>query len=205
MMGDPEAVKAWQLGSMVGAPCLTIIDYGGQENTSGYCPIDDEGTPARKNYLIKNGVLTGRLHSTHTANVLGESPTSNARAMNFEYEPIVRMTSTYIENGNMTFDELLKRAEGGLYFYNFKHGSGGSTFTIAPLRAYFIRNGKLAEPVRVSVISGSVFETLKNIEACGDDFHLESSCFGGCGKMEQWPLPVADGGPSILVNEMQVS
>ncbi len=205
MMGDPEATKEWKLGSMIGAECLSIVDYGNHDNSSGWCPIDDEGTPAKKNYLIKDGVLTGRLHSTHTANVLEETATGNARAMNFEYEPIVRMTSTYIEGGKTPFNELLKMAEGGLYFYNFKHGSGGSTFTIAPIRAYRIKNGKLAEPVRVSVMSGSVFETLKKIEACGDDFHLESSAFGGCGKMEQWPLPVADGGPSILVSELQIS
>lgn len=205
MMGDPEATKEWKLGSTIGSSCLSIVDTGVHDNTSGYCPIDDEGTLAKKTYLIKDGVLTGRLHSTHTANVLEEAPTGNARALNFEYEPIVRMTSTYIEGGNVPFNDLLKQAEGGVYFYNFKHGSGGSTFTIAPVRAYMIRNGKLAEPVRVSVLSGSVFETLKLIEACGDDFHLESSAFGGCGKMEQSPLPVADGGPSILVNGMQVS
>ncbi len=205
MMGDPEATKEWQLGSTIAADCLSIVDTGVHDNTSGYCPIDDEGTLAQKTYLIKNGVLTGRLHSTHTANVLEEKPTGNARAMNFEYEPIVRMTSTYIEGGKVPFKELLKKAEGGVYFYNFKHGSGGSTFTIAPVRAYMIRNGELAEAVRVSVLSGSVFETLKQIEACGDDFHLESSAFGGCGKMEQSPLPVADGGPSILVNGMQIS
>lgn len=205
MMGDPEATKEWKIGSTIGSSCLSIVDYGAHDNTSGWCPIDDEGTLAQKNYLIKDGVLTGRLHSTHTANVLEEKATGNARAMNFEYEPIVRMTSTYIEGGKTPFSEMLKMAEGGLYFYNFKHGSGGSTFTIAPVRAYRIKDGKLAEPVRVSVMSGSVFETLKKIEACGDDFHLESSAFGGCGKMEQSPLPVADGGPSILVNEMQIS
>lgn len=205
MMGDPEATKEWKLGSVIGSTCLSIVDCGTHDNTSGYCPIDDEGTLAQKNYLIKEGVLTGRLHSTHTANVLEEKPTGNSRALNFEFEPIVRMTSTYIEGGKTPFNELLKMAEGGLYIYNFKHGSGGSTFTIAPIRAYRIKNGKLAEPVNVSVISGSVFETLKKIEACGDDFHLESSAFGGCGKMEQAPLPVADGGPSILVSEMQIS
>ncbi|MFA6236192.1 MAG: TldD/PmbA family protein [Bacteriovorax sp.] len=205
MMGDPEATKSWKLGSTIASTCLSIVDYGAHDETSGWCPIDDEGTLAKKNYLIKDGVLTGRLHSTHTASVLDESPTGNARAINFEYEPIVRMTSTYIEGGKTPFNELLKKAEGGIYFYNFKHGSGGSTFTIAPTRAYRIKNGKLAEPVLVSVMSGSVFETLKLIEACGDDFHLESSAFGGCGKMEQSPLPVADGGPSILVSEMQIS
>jgi TldD protein len=205
MMGDPEATKEWKMGSVIGSDCLSIVDSGLHDNTSGFCPIDDEGTLAQKNYLIKDGVLMGRLHSTHTANVLEERPTGNARAMNFEFEPIVRMTSTYIEGGKTPFKDLLKQAEGGIYFYNFKHGSGGSTFTIAPVRAYRIKNGALAEPVRVSVLSGSVFETLKKIEACGDDFHLESSAFGGCGKMDQSPLPVADGGPSILINEMQVS
>jgi TldD protein len=204
MMGDPEATKEWKLGSTIGSECLSIVDCGTHDNTSGWCPIDDEGTLAQKNYLIKNGVLTGRLHSTHTANVLEEKATGNSRAINFEYEPIVRMTSTYIEGGKTPYSELMKMAEGGLYFENFKHGSGGSTFTIAPIRSYRIKNGKL-EPVRVSVISGSVFETLKKIEACGDDFHLESSAFGGCGKMEQSPLPVADGGPSILVSEMTIS
>lgn len=205
MMGDPEATKEWRLGSAVGSSCLSIVDYGGHDNSSGYCPIDDEGTLAQKNYLIKEGILAGRLHSTHTANVLEEKATGNARAKNFEFEPIVRMTSTYIEAGETPFLELLKKAEGGVYFYNFKHGSGGSTFTIAPRRAYRIRDGKLAEPVRVSVLSGSVFETLKKIEACGDDFHLENSAFGGCGKMDQSPLPVSDGGPSIYVSEMQIS
>lgn len=205
MMGDPEATKEWKLGSTIGSACLSIVDYGSHDNTSGFCPIDDEGTLAQKNYLIKEGVLTGRLHSTHTADVLGEEPTGNARALNFEFEPIVRMTSTYIEGGKTPYNDLLKMAEGGIYIYNFKHGSGGSTFTIAPVRAYKIKDGKLAEPVLVSVLSGSVFETLKKIEACGDDFHLESSAFGGCGKMEQSPLPVADGGPSILVSEMQIS
>lgn len=205
MMGDPEATKEWKLGSTIGSACLSIVDFGGHANSSGYCPIDDEGTLAQKNYLIKDGVLTGRLHSTHTANVLEEKATGNARAMNFEFEPIVRMTSTYIEGGKTPYAELLKKAEGGIYIYNFKHGSGGSTFTIAPIRAYKIINGKLAEPVRVSVISGSVFETLKKIEACADDFELHNSAFGGCGKMNQSPLPVADGGPSILVSEMQIS
>ncbi|MBC7428347.1 MAG: TldD/PmbA family protein [Bacteriovorax sp.] len=205
MMGDPEATKEWKLGSTIASSCLSIVDTGVHENTSGYCPIDDEGTLAQKNYLIKDGVLSGRLHSTHTSNVLEEKPTGNARAMNFEFEPIVRMTSTYIEGGKTPFKELLKQAEGGVYFYNFKHGSGGSTFTIAPTRAYRIKNGELAEPVKVAVLSGSVFETLRLIEACGDDFELHNSAFGGCGKMEQSPLPVADGGPSILINGMQIS
>lgn len=205
MLGNPESLKDWSLGKKIGSDCLTIVDHGMVPGTSGYCPIDDDGTPAQKNYLIKNGVLSGRLHSRETAAELDEKPTGNSRAMNFEFEPIVRMTATYIEPGVESIDSLLMRSEGSLYVEGVKHGSGLSTFTIAPTRGYRIGKSGIKEPVRLTVISGSVFETLNNIEAVSSEFVLHSSAIGGCGKMEQWPLPVADGGPYVVVSEMQVN
>jgi TldD protein len=205
MLGNDEAMKEWSLGKKIGADFLSIVDYGGLDKTSGYCPIDDEGTPAQKNYLIKNGILTGRLHTRETAYQLGENPTGNCRAINFEWEPIVRMTSTYIEPGTESLESILGRSEGAILVESFKHGSGLSTFTIAPTRSYRIRAGGEREPVRVAVVSGSVFETLQNIEAISSDFGLHNSALGGCGKMDQWPLPVSDGGPYVLVQDMQVS
>ncbi len=205
MMGDPESIKAWEIGKKVAVDDLSIVDDGTHGLSAGRCPIDDEGTPARKNYLIKNGRLAGRLHSRLTAQAFDEQPTGNARAISFEFEPIVRMTSTYIEPGTHSFADLVRQADEGLYVQTLKHGSGGSTFTIAPIRAYRISAGKIAEPVKVSVLSGTVFSTLHQIEAIGNDFELVSHAFGGCGKMEQSPLSVADGGPSLLLSEMQVS
>ena len=67
MLGDPEAMENWQLGTKIGSDCLSIVDTGDEKGTSGYCPIDDEGFPTQKTYLIKNGVLTSRLHSQYTA------------------------------------------------------------------------------------------------------------------------------------------
>ena len=88
---------------------------------------------------FKNGILVGRLHSAFTAAALGETPTGNARAMNFEYEPIVRMTTTYIGAGTQTKEGLIGAVEDGLYISDINHGSGMSTFTIAPRKAYRIR------------------------------------------------------------------
>lgn len=204
LIADPEAAKNWVIGQSVASPVVSIVDCGLHEGTSGYVPVDDEAQHAKKNYLIKNGVLSGRLHSQETATILKEEPTGNARAKDFTFEPIVRMTSTYIEPGIETKEDLIAKCSEGLFIDGVKHGMGGSTFTIAPLRAYKITNGKITDPVKVTVISGSLFKTLNDIEAVANDFVLESSHFGGCGKMEQWPLPVADGGPTILVNEMQV-
>ena len=67
-----------------------------------------------------------------------------------------------------------------------------------------IRDGKIAEPLRVSVISGNVMETLHKIDGATKDAPICSSSSGGCGKMEQWPLRVAFGGPCIRVRDITV-
>lgn len=203
MVGDETMFKEWAIGSTVGSKILSIADSG-TIGGSGFVPFDDEGTKARKNYLIKDGKLAGRLHSSKTAASLKENVTGNARAMSFEYEPIVRMTSTYILPGKNTLKELVKGVKEGFLIYTINHGSGMSTFTIAPSISYRIENGEIKEPARISVITGTVFDALKNIDAVSDKLEIESFVTGGCGKMEQYPLPVAFGGPYVRVLNMNV-
>ncbi len=188
MVGDETMLREWELGKAVGSPILNIVESGELEG-NGYTPYDDEGTRARKNYLIKDGKLVGRLHSAMTATDLREGLTGNARAVSFEYEPIVRMTTTYIDKGTLTLDELIGGIKLGIFIDQINHGSGMSTFTIAPSTSYMIRDGKLAESVKISVISGNVMKTLNEIDGLSDEVTLLSFPTGGCGKMEQFPLP----------------
>ena len=203
MIGDETMKKEWALGSKVGSDLLSIYDSG-LDFGSGYVPYDDEGTKAGKTYLIRNGVLAGRLHSVETAVELGEQPTGNARAVSCDFEPIVRMTSTVIEAGTLTKEELFSRIRHGYYIETYKHGSGMSTFTIAPAFAYEIVDGKIGDPVKIAVVSGNVFETLGLIDGLSDRVEISSNAFGGCGKMEQWPLSVSFGGPYVSVSKMNV-
>ena len=203
MIGDEETKKEWAIGKKVGPENLSIIETG-LEPGSGYVPYDDEGNAATETYLIKNGILAGRLHSATSAADLDENVTGNARALDFEYEPIVRMTTTYIAGGTQTVDELIAGIDNGIYVKNIMHGSGMSTFTLAPNIAYYIKNGKIDKPVRVSVVSGSVFEALENIDGIANDMEMASFVTGGCGKMDQAGLAVGFGGPHIRVRNMQV-
>ncbi|MCL1826467.1 MAG: TldD/PmbA family protein [Candidatus Cloacimonetes bacterium] len=205
MIGDPDMVAQWEIGKKVANEIVSIIDCGDDPTVSGYFPIDDEGVPAKKNYLIKNGILAGRLHSEETAKMLNESVTGNAQAIGFTYEPLVRMTSTYIDKGTSTFEELIKPIEKGYFIKSVTHGSGFSTFTMAVNRAYKIENGKITNPVRMNVTTGTVFETLHNIDGVGDTVEIISQVFGGCGKMGQYPLTVSFGGPYIRIKSYNVS
>lgn len=203
MIGDETMRKEWHIGRQLGPEFLHIADDGARPG-SGFTPYDDEGTPAHKTWLIKNGRLAGRLHSARTAAEMGEEPTGNARAVSFEFEPIVRMTTTHFETGNMTKEELFSGVKDGLFIDTIKHGSGMSTFTLAPSLAYFIKDGKITGPAQVSVISGSVFETFGLIDAISDKVEILSFVGGGCGKMEQHPLPVGFGGPYVRVRGISV-
>lgn len=203
MLGDENMLKEWALGTKVGSEILNIYDEGDALG-SGYAPYDDEGNKKICAWLVKDGVLAGRLHSSATAAALNEDVTGNARALNFEYEPIVRMTSTCIGAGTHAKDELFASIQEGVFIEDYNHGSGMSTFTIAPSKAFMIRGGKIAEPVRVSVITGNVMETLHLIDGLSDQQEVISSAFGGCGKMEQGPLRVSDGGPYMRVSAMNV-
>lgn len=203
MIGDETMKAEWQIGKKVGARLLSIVEDG-QKPGAGYVPYDDEGTRARENFLIKEGELAGRLHSSTTAASLGEGLTGNARSKDFEFEPIVRMTTTYIKEGTDTLDDLIAGIGTGVLVETINHGSGMSTFTMAPSLSYMIRNGKKAEPVRVSVVSGDVFTALSDIDGLSDTVELLSFILGGCGKMEQSPLPVGFGGPWVRVKKLTV-
>jgi TldD protein len=193
------------LGTRFGGEDLNIIDDGSYPEGLGTHQFDYEGVPTRKNYLIKDGILVGRLHSRETAAKMGEPLTGNARAVYFQHPPIVRMTNTYLDAGKARFEDMIKDIKLGVYACD---SIGGQTamemFTFSAAYGYMIRDGQVAELVRDVVLTGNVFETLKNIDRIGDDLEFEPNGPGGCGKGGQYPLRVGIGGPHIRIQDCVV-
>jgi len=191
------------LGRKFGNKYLNIVDGAAVPGLRGSYKYDDEGIPATKTYLIREGILESRLHSRETAAKMGEKPTGNARAINYLFPPIVRMTNTYIEAGTLSFEDIISDIKEGIYA---KDWYGGTTslemFTFSAAEAYMIRNGKIAELLRPVMLSGNVFVTLGNIDAIGNDLQMNQG--GGCGKREQSPLPVSNGSPHIRIRRCLV-
>lgn len=198
---NPRLQEVMQLGRRFGPDELSIVDQGDYPH-AGYIPFDDEGTPAQKNYLIREGILVGRLHSRETAAKMGEEPTGNARAISYQFPPIVRMTNTCIEAGQTSFGEMLERVGRGIYVKNAVAGmTNCEMFTFTAMEAFEIERGRIGKRLRDVVLTGNVFETLANIEAIGDDLEFHGG-LGGCGKGGQSPLRVSSGGPHLLVKNV---
>ncbi|WP_066424172.1 TldD/PmbA family protein [Anabaena sp. 4-3] len=200
---NPDLLEVMTIGRRFGPEELQIFDGAAPQGHRGSYFYDDEGTPATTTQLIKDGILVGRLHSRETAGKLGETPTGNARCLNYHFNPIVRMTNTWIEAGKTPVADLFTDIKEGVYARNWLGGmTNGEMFTFSAGEAWMIRNGKIAEPVKDVTLSGNVFQTLADIEAIGDDFYWDES--GGCGKGGQNGLPVGCGGPSLRIRDVVV-
>lgn len=200
---NPDLLEAMSMGRRFGPEILQIFDGAAPEGHRGSYFYDDEGTPANTTQLIHDGVLVGRLHSRETAGKLGELPTGNARCLNYQYSPLVRMTNTWIERGTTPVSDLFADIKEGVYARNWLEGmTNGEMFTFTAGEAWMIRHGQLAEPVRDVTLSGNVFRTLADIVAIGNDFYWDES--GGCGKGGQNGLPVGCGGPSLRIKNVIV-
>ena len=199
---NPRMQDLLTLGKPLAIEQLNVVDDATLAGLPGSLNYDDEGVPAQRKYLIKDGILQQRLHSRETAGKMHEEPTGNARAISATYPTIVRMTNTGIEAGDCSFEEMIGDIEEGVYAVRMLGGqTNGELFTFAAAEGYMIRNGQIAEPVSDVTLSGNVFQTLKDIEAIGNDSLYVS---GGCGKGGQSPLAVSVGGPHVRINSVVV-
>ena len=197
---NPRLREIMVMGRRFGGPHLNVVDGALVPGLRGSYKYDDEGVPSTKTYLLREGVLEGRLHSRETAAALGEAPTGNARAISFLHPPIVRMTNTYIEPGTASLKDVLSDIKDGLYVSNWYGGmTSMEQFTFSAGEAYSIRNGKIEDLMRPVLLSGNLFTTLENLDAVADD--LEMNQGGGCGKGGQSPLPVSNGSPHIRIQK----
>jgi TldD protein len=202
IQSNPTVREKMKLGAKLGNDVLNIVDDPTRPNQLGFYKYDDEGVRARPVQLMRNGVLTGRLHSRRTAAEFGEPLTGHCVAEDYRYAPIVRMGCIYIEPGTSSREDLLGQLGDGLYLLNAMGGNTtGENFTFGAQFGYVVKNGKPGQMVRDINISGDLYQTLQSITAVGDDLKLRE--MGGCGKM-QMNIRSCKGAPHILVEGVVV-
>ena len=183
---------------------LNVVDGAAVPNLRGSYAYDDEGVPSTRSYLLKEGVLVGRLHSRETAAKMGEPVTGNARSIGPQFPPIVRMTNTFIENGKSSAEELIADVKDGIYVSNWYGGmTSMEQFTFSAGEAWVIKNGQIKELLRPVLLSGNLFTTLQSLDGIGNDLDMNQG--GGCGKGGQIPLAVSNGSPHIRIQRCLIS
>lgn len=191
-----------RIGETVGSDRVSVIDSGGMPDLRGSYNMDDEGTVPAKNLLIEKGVLRGFLTDRITASVTGSARTGNGRRQSYRFPPLVRMSNTYLAQGEDAVEEMIKETKKGLFARTLGGGEVDTTsgnFTFGVLEGYRIEDGRITSPVRGANLVGSGPEVMKRIDRVGPDMKFWP---GTCGK-GQW-VPVSSGAPTLRISSMTV-
>jgi TldD protein len=206
LVGKGASVYRGKVGELVASPLVTLVDDGTMAGEWGAIGIDDEGHPSQYNVLIQDGVLTDYMWDHLRARKEGHARSGNGRRQSYMHLPMVRMTNTYVLNGNgsETAEDLIRDTPHGVYVAKLGGGSVNTAtgdFVFGMTEAYLIENGELTEPLRESNLIGNGPQVLRDIDALANDFAMGNP--GTCGKDGQG-VPVGDGQPTLRVKSMTI-
>jgi len=199
LVGKGASVFAGRVGEQVASPLVTLIDDGTMGGEWGCFAIDDEGRVAQRNVLIENGVLVDYMWDGLRARKEGRKSSGNGRRQSYQHLPMVRMTNTYLIDGQSTPDEIVADTPSGVYIAHLGGGQVNTAtgdFVFGMTEAYLIEDGKITEPLREGNLIGNGPSVLTAIDAVGNDFAMGAP--GTCGKDGQG-VPVGDGVPTLRV------
>jgi len=177
----PDKLNSFRYGSdQVNFVADPTIPHG--LGTYGY---DDEGAPARKVYLVENGVLVGYQSSRETAAQLGLGESSaGMRAATPVDLPIIRMNNICLEPGDWKSDEIVEDTRDGVLMRTTNMWSVDQrrlNFQFGCEIGWIIRDGEPAELIRDPTYTGISYEFWRNLDATAkDDWQLYGTT--GCGK-----------------------
>jgi TldD protein len=198
------SVFTGKVGERVAAPSVTLVDDGTMSHEWGALAIDDEGHPTSRHVLIENGVLTDYMWDWLRARKQGRGASANGRRQSYQHLPMVRMTNTYLLNGDESPHEIVRQTQHGVYVAQLGGGQVNTAtgdFVFGMTEAYMIEDGQLTDPIRDANLIGNGPQVLCDIDALGDDFAMGWP--GTCGKQGQG-VPVGMGQPTLRVRALTI-
>lgn len=163
-----------KIGQRVTSEIINIVDDGLMNNAPGRRPFDDEGAPARRNLLVRDGVLDGYMYNTHTGAKEGRKTTGNAVRAGYMSPPSVGAMSLFLSSGGNTLSpaRMMARMGSGLYITDAMGMHTADTisgdFSIG-VSGLWIEEGRPVHPVKEAVISGNILEFFGTATVIGDD------------------------------------
>jgi TldD protein len=173
----PDALGRLRFGSELVTIHADATIPGGL-GTFGY---DDEGVPAQRAPLVRDGLFVGYLTSREFATHLGVPNIGAARATGWNRIPLVRMTNVSIEPGPWGLDDLIADTDDGIYMETNR------SWSIDDRRLNFHFGTQIAREVK----RGKLGALLRNASYTGVTPRFWSSMDAVCGRADYtvWGIP----------------
>lgn len=177
----------------------------GGRGTFGY---DDEGVPAQRVDLIREGLFVGYLSSRETASRIGRPSSGAARADAWNHYPLIRMTNINLEPGEETLEELIGQVDEGVYLESSKMWSIDSlrlNFQFGTELGREIKNGRLGDYLKNPTYSGVTPRFWAGCDGVGGRDTWRLTGFA-CAKGEplQFGIRIGHGAPAARFRNVEI-
>ncbi|MCA9390200.1 TldD/PmbA family protein, partial [candidate division WWE3 bacterium] len=192
------------VGKQVGSTLLNAFSDPTLKGAYGYYKYDDEGTPAKRVYHIKDGLYHDFMNSRQTAAIMDASPNGHYKANDPSVVPLIRMSVSAIEAGDQDPKQIISEVDNGYYCVGHRIPSiseSRENFQIAPRLIYEIKNGELGQVYRDGRVTADSRDFFMSIDALGNDFKIYA--LPNCGKGQPMQTKrVGNGGPTARAKAM---
>jgi predicted Zn-dependent protease len=200
----PEMFGSYRYGSDL----LNItFDPTRAEELASY-GFDDEGQPARREYLIRDGILQRALGGL-TSQVRADIPgVSNARACGWNRPPIDRMANLNLEPGHASLDDMIAAVERGVYMQtncSWSIDDSRNKFQFGCEWGQLIEDGKLTTVVKKPNYRGISATFWRSLKMVGNLSTFTVMGTPNCGKGEpNQVIRVGHASPACLFANVEV-
>lgn len=185
-------------GQIIAAQAVTLVDDPFHKDNPMPIHFDAEGSPTHRKNIIENGRLNTLLYNLKTAAVAGKATTGNAAKAGYDAPIGLRPFTMYLAGGDMTREQLLQKAEKGVYICELQGLHAGASAVTGDFSlqsaGFMIEDGKTTTPVKGFTVAGNFYDMLQNITALADDVQLPRAL-----------SMTAFGSPTVLVEGLSVA
>ena len=168
-----------------GSPAVTITADAMTPTGLGTFGWDDEGVPAQRSFLVKDGLFVGYLTSRETASVLGQESNGTMRADGWNRIPLIRMTNVSLQPGESSLEEMIAETKDGVYMETNRSWSIDDkrlNFQFGTQLAYEIVNGKRGRLLKNATYAGITPEFWNSCDAVAGQSEWRVWGLANCGK-----------------------
>src|SRR6266852_5509078 len=170
--------------------------------------FDDDGQPARHEYLIRNGILLRGLGGVTSQARTGLPGVANARATSWNRPPIDRMANLNLEPGTSSFADMVAAVERGDFMQtnlSWSIDESRNKFQFGCEWGQLIENGKLTTVVKNANYRGVSATFWRSLKLAGnhDTVDVLDSPFCGKGEPNQ-VIRVGHASPTCLFANVEV-
>ena len=174
-----------KLGAEVANKELTVEDDGRYLGGIRSALADDEGVKTSRKTIIEKGVLKSYIYDSYNANIAGAKASGNGfrrgtRSIEgaFTRPAICAYSNMIVEPGKKSPEEIISQIDKGVFVEAFAtpevHPVTGG-FSCEVRNATLIEKGQLTKHVKHALLTGNMYDQLKNVAYVGNDVKIVDS------------------------------